>query len=244
MILECYTLFNHQINTIIMNILDNNFIKYLISSKNENGKRLPSLAELSNKLGISVAALREQLEIAKLLGLVEVKPKIGIRQKVYTFTPAVLASALYATAVDVSNFDHIANLRMHLEEAYWFEAVGLLQDEDKAKLREYVVNAKHKLIGKPAQIPQQEHRGLHLTIYSRLSNPFVYGLLECYWELYEAVGLNVYSDMGYLNSVWDYHDRIVMAIDVGELGLGFQLLKEHMKLIQTRSKEMPSQSFE
>ncbi len=228
----------------MMNILDNNFIKYLISSRNENRERLPSLAEISNKLGVSVAALREQLEIAKILGLVEVKPKVGIRKKAYTFTPAVLASASYATAIDSSNFDHISNLRMHLEEAYWFEAVGLLHEEDKAELREYVVNAKEKLRGKPTQIPQQEHKGLHLTIYSRLSNPFVYGLLESYWELYEAVGLNVYSDLGYLSSVWDYHDRIVKAIDMGELGLGFQLLKEHMKLIQTRSKEPPSQSFE
>lgn len=228
----------------MMNILNRDFIKYLISTNNENGGQLPSLSEISVKLGVSIASLREQLEIAKLLGLVEVKPKLGIRQKTYTFTPAVLASASFATAVDSSNFDHVSNLRMHLEEAYWFEAVGLLREEDKAKLREYISVAKEKLSGKPAQIPMQEHKGLHLTIFSRLANPFVNGLLESYWELYEAVGLNVYSDLGYLNSVWDYHERIVKAIDAGDFGLGFQLLKEHMKLIQTRSKEMPSQSFE
>lgn len=227
-----------------MNILKSNFIQYLVSEKHNQGGRLPPLEKISLELGVSVATLREQLEMAKLLGLVEVKPKIGIHQKQYSFTPAVLASALYATAIDKKNFDHISNLRTHLEEAYWFEAVALLTEDDKRKLASLIISAKNKLRGKPVQIPQTEHKELHLTIFSRLANPFVFGFLESYWEIYEAIGLNLYSDLGYLKSVWDYHDRIVKAIDEGEFSLSFQLLKEHMKLIQTRFSDTPSQTFE
>ena len=47
------------------------FLHYLASHKEaEDG--LPTLAELSRELGISVATLREQLEVARALGLVEV----------------------------------------------------------------------------------------------------------------------------------------------------------------------------
>jgi DNA-binding FadR family transcriptional regulator len=35
---------------------------------------------MSKELGVSVALLREQLEVAKAIGLVEVRPRTGIRR--------------------------------------------------------------------------------------------------------------------------------------------------------------------
>ena len=35
-----------------------------------------------------------------------------------------------------------------------------------------------KLRRTPIQVPHEEHRNLHLLIYSRLENPFVTGILE------------------------------------------------------------------
>ncbi|HEX9117159.1 MAG TPA: FCD domain-containing protein, partial [Anaerolineae bacterium] len=81
------------------------------------------------------------------------------------------------------------------------------------------------------QIPHPEHRELHLTIFRRLANPFVRGLLEVYWDGYEAVELNTYADYSYLTEVWDYHQRFVEAICAGDIAAGKQLLIEHMQLI-------------
>ena len=49
------------------------FLRYLAAHEEAEGG-LPTLNELSLGLGISVASLREQLEVARALGLVEVKP--------------------------------------------------------------------------------------------------------------------------------------------------------------------------
>ena len=46
---------------------------------------------------------------------------------------------------------------------------------------------------------------------------FVKGLLEAYWEAYEAVGLSLFSDYYYLREVWTYHQGIVDAILAGDL---------------------------
>ena len=51
-----------------------------------------------------------------------------------------------------------------------------------------IERALEKLRGTPVQVPHEEHRKLHLMIYSRLDNPFVTGILEAYWDAYEAVG--------------------------------------------------------
>ncbi len=63
-------------------------------------ERLPTLKELSGQLDIGVSRLREQLEVARALGLVEVRPRTGIRRLEYEFQPAVQLSLNYAIAVD------------------------------------------------------------------------------------------------------------------------------------------------
>jgi len=161
-------------------------------------------------------------------------PRRGIVRTEYSFLPAVRLSLLAALAIDPHNFTAFGALRAHLETSFWDEAVVLLTAADKAHLCDLVDEAFRKLNQPRIQIPYQEHRELHLTIYRRLDNPFVVGLLEAYWEAYEAVELNTYADYGYLRAVWDYHRRIVDAIGVGDYSLGKELLVEHMRLLSAR----------
>jgi DNA-binding FadR family transcriptional regulator len=210
------------------------FMRYLAACPSGGEVRLPALTDLSQELGVSVASLREQLEVARALGLVEVRPRTGIRRLPYTFRPAVRQSLAYALATATDSFRAYSDLRNHIETAYWFEAVSLLTPEDHARLRALVQQARAKLSGSPVQIPQTEHRELHLSIYRRLDNPFVLGLLEAYWEMYEAVGLNLYNDLGYLQRVWDFHSQMVERIAGGDFQAGFRSLQEHMDLLAHR----------
>jgi DNA-binding FadR family transcriptional regulator len=216
------------------------FMRYLAREKTD-GERLPSLAELSNQLGVSIASLREQMEVARALGLVKVQPKRGIHRQPYQFTPAVLKSLSYASVIDPAYFFHaFADLRTHVEASYWHEAVDSLTPQDHLWLRDLIAQAMVKLEGQPIQIPHAEHRELHLTIYRRLNNPFVIGILEAYWEAYEAVGLNLYNDISYLKTVWEYHRQMVEAICRGDVSAGYHALIEHTDLLQQRSRQEPT----
>ncbi|MCE7981176.1 MAG: FadR family transcriptional regulator [Caldilinea sp. CFX5] len=210
------------------------FIDYLLNTASQSGDRLPSLNELSAELGLSVGKLREQLEVARMLGLVDVSPRRGITRTAYNFLPSVRLSLLTALTIDRRHFDAFSSLRTHLEVAYWHEAVALLTAADKERLRALVGTAWQKLNQPRAQIPYQEHREFHLTIFRRLDNPFVLGLLEAYWDGYEAVELNTYADYRYLEKVWHYHERIVDAICSGDFDKGQALLIEHMRLLSGR----------
>ncbi|HQY93286.1 MAG: FCD domain-containing protein [Caldilinea sp.] len=225
----------------ILSKIDSEFLRYLLASGHTAGERLPSLAEISAETDMSMGKLREQFEVARMLGLVEASPRRGISRTEYSFLPAVRLSLLTALAIDPSHFDAFSGLRAHLESVYWEEAVALLAEEDFATLRALVAAAWQKLSEPRIQIPYQEHRELHLTIYRRLDNPFVVGLLEAYWDAYEAVELNTYADYGYLQEVWRYHEHIVEAICQGRPAEGKQLLIEHMQLLSARgaSIEMP-----
>ena len=206
------------------------FLQYLASHEQAE-QNLPALTALSQELGVSVASLREQLEVARALGLVEVRPRTGIRRQPYSFSPAVRQSLQYALALDKNNFIAFADLRRHVETAYWHEAVQVLTPEDHNALKVLVARAWEKLRGAPIEIPHLEHRELHLTIYHRLNNPFVSGLLQAYWDAYETVGLNVFTDYHYLTEVWTYHQKMVDAICENEVEAGYTALTEHSDLI-------------
>lgn len=209
------------------------FIQYLASHWGDSpgSDQLPSLSELSKELGLSVACLREQLEVAKAIGLVEVRPRTGIRRLPYSFLPAVRQSLSYAISLDWAYFMAFADLRNHIEESYWKQAAQNLTLEDKEILQALVNQAWAKLNGQPIHIPHAEHRQLHLRIFGRLDNPFVQGLLEAYWEAYEAVGLNLYADYGYLQQVWSYHQRMVDAICMDDIEAGYSALVAHKDLL-------------
>jgi DNA-binding FadR family transcriptional regulator len=226
--------------------LNSEFLKYLSEADDDNlpddskAKRLPPLSKLSEELGLSVASLREQLEVAEALGLVEVRPRTGIRRLPYAFLPAVRQSLAYAIELDRGYFDVFSDLRNHIEESFWDQAVRKLTPEDHTALQELVQRAWDKLRGEPIKIPHAEHRQLHLLIFSRLENVFVNGLLEAYWEAYEAVGLNVFTDYQYLQQVWRYHQEMVDAICSGDYQAGYRALVEHKDLIHHRPHTMQS----
>ena len=94
------------------------FLRYLASHK-EAEVGLPALSELSRELGISVATLREQLEVARALGLVEVKPRTGMRRRPYEFASTVRHSLGYALILNDGHFQKYSELRNHIESAYW-----------------------------------------------------------------------------------------------------------------------------
>lgn len=210
------------------------FLRYLASHPEaENG--LPSLTELSKELEISLASLREQLEVARALGFVEVRQKTGTRRLKYSFTAAVHQSLGYALAMNNDLFQKYSEMRNHLEAAYWHEAVRLLTDSDIQELNASITRAWEKIRGTPVQVPHEEHRKLHLSIYSKLDNPFVLGILEAYWEAYEAVGLNVFTGgYEYLQEVWQYHQRMVESIQSKQFEAGYEALVKHTDLLYHR----------
>ncbi len=211
------------------------FLRYL-AAQEEVDDGLPTLNELSQVLGVSVASLREQVAVARALGLVEVKPGLGgTRRRAFSFTPAIRLNLQYALALDDGHFRKYAELRNHVEGAYWNEAVEKLTAEDKEELQSLVKRAKAKLARTPIQVPHEEHRNLHLLIFSRLENPFVVGILEAYWDAYETVGLNMFTGgYEYLQEVWKYHQIMVESISNGDYQDGYEALVVHTDLLYHR----------
>jgi len=213
--------------------LDSQFLRYLIDNDIPPGQRLPALNDISLEMGISVGKLREQMEVARKMGLVSARPRLGIQREPFEFSQMLLDGVLFGLATGEANFEQFSQLRQVVEAGFWDQAVGLLTVTDKERLRSLVAQAWEKLRGEPIHLPNGEHRDLHLTIFGRLNNPFVQGILDTYWQAYEASEMTRFASYTYWTEVWTYHERIVDALCNNDFALGRQLLVEHFSLLKS-----------
>jgi hypothetical protein len=106
----------------------------------------------------------------------------------------------------------------------------------KLHLRDLVNRAWAKLRGEPIHIPNAEHRQLHLTIFGRLNNPFVHGLLVAYWDAYDASELTRFQSYQYWTDVWSYHQQIVDALCANDFECGSAVVERALCPAANRSR--------
>jgi DNA-binding FadR family transcriptional regulator len=221
-----------------LNKLDSEFLQYLVGKQLLPGAKLPTLNEISREMGISVGKLREQLEVARHLGVVSVRPRVGIVREPFDFSQAILSGVLFSLGTGEAVFSQYSQMRRAVEANMWHAAVVRLTAEDKVRLGEIVARAWIKLRHEPIHVPNGEHRQFHLIIFSRLENPFVRGILEAYWDAYEASELTRFASYQYWLTVWKYHEKIAEALCNDEYELGRQLLMEHFELLPMTSSDL------
>jgi DNA-binding FadR family transcriptional regulator len=220
------------------------FLKYLAKQACSGNERLPSLTALSHELGISVASLREQLEIARVLGFVEIRPKTGIKWLPYDFAPSIMLSSAYAIEISSTYFDQYRDLRNHLEAVYFYEAVSLLRKNDIEQMFKIIDSAEAKIGRTPPITPHREHRDWHLLLFSHIENIFLDGILSVYWEIYENQGYAYVSDPVYLRNVWFYHRKITEQLALTNYSDAYQIFLEHKDLIKSSPRPVANHKFE
>jgi DNA-binding FadR family transcriptional regulator len=223
-----------MINQTLFSYKQRGLLDYFIEKAKNPKAKIPSIQKISTELGISTACLREQIELAKNLGLISTQPRKGIEILPYQFKPAVEKSLYYAINLDQSYFYKYSEIRNHLENAFFIESAKSLDDDSLNELKDLIKLAQNKLKGNPVQIPHQEHRKFHLSIYKPMNNVFLQGLLESYWDMYESAGLNLYNNLGYLINVWEFHQKIVENIELKNYDTAYLLLITHIGLINER----------
>jgi len=215
-----------------------------IADATRQDEPIPSISELSSQLGLSTASVREQLEVPKELGFVEVRTRTGIQKHEFCLTRPLTLSMTYGLRVDPGLFQEYASVRRQLEIAYWYEACALLGKSQIEELQTLEERANWKINQSPVVIPTAEHRNFHLAIYRPLNNRVLNSVLETYWDLYEASRIQYYRNHEYLESVWSYHRQMLDAIASKAYEKGYEALVTHFDLIKTFKKADLRQRFE
>lgn len=215
--------------------LRSRFLHYLIDNNIQPGDNLPPISDIGQELGMSAGKVRENLEVARQLGYVSVKPRTGIVRQPFSFSASVLQPILFGLGTGEVQFSQLSTFRQIIETGFWIEAVTKLKPEDIQQLKKITQSAWKKLRGTPVHVPNSEHRQLHLTIFSRLENPLVQGILCAYWDAYEASELTRFAQYQYWLDVWECHEQIVCALENRDFEEGKELLIKHFALLTSEN---------
>ncbi|MBN1579322.1 MAG: FadR family transcriptional regulator [Anaerolineae bacterium] len=218
-------------------VFTHSILKYLVDEGPKGADeptKLPPLGDLAKELGVSRGKLREDLITAQAYGLVEMRPGDGTYICPFDFYAAIRPAVLYSIACDKLNFDHFYQVRARLEVVFWEQAVCALDQADFQVLDRILERAERKLGGVPIEIPHDEHRELHLRIFSRLDNTFVQGLLNTYWDAYEAVELHRYFELSYYERMWSSHRELVALLKEKRYQEGKETLIKHFRILEAR----------
>ncbi|HHV05879.1 MAG TPA: FadR family transcriptional regulator [Anaerolineaceae bacterium] len=186
-------------------------LEYLAKAS-KNGDDIPSIAELSQILGVSIANVREQLEVARQLGFVEVRPRTGIQQRAFSMVPLIRLGMRYGIHSEPKILDDYIDMRKHLELVYWDPAFKVINDNQIDYMQFLVDVAFRKLQRKPAIIPHEEQSEFHLTIFRPLGNKLLINFLEAYWDLETTNSVRFFMDLDDMLSIWSRRQVLVDAL--------------------------------
>lgn len=205
--------------------------EFFLQSGLQPNEQLPSEHELSKKLGASRSAIREALRSLEAIGMIEVRRGKGRYLRQFSFEPMTDTLA-YALVFEATSIHDLLEVRKALELSFLPQAAAALTAEDLADLKVVLRNMRSKAETNQPFI--EEDMRFHQLLFSRVNNNLLTKLLEVFWRLFKEVHNKNVLPAGETATTVTYHERIVDAIEAGEVSLAEVLLCEHFIDVQRR----------
>lgn len=212
--------------------------KSLSEGKLLPGERFYSERELSDKLGVSRASVREAIRTLNTMGVLEVRPGEG------TFVRQMQNSDIVQPLV-------IALLLEEQQAMYLLEARMLLERETAyLAARRATMEEKERLLYINNQMAEELSNGFlheeidvkfHLTIAQMTHNPIVsrlmYTIADTIAQTLENKRQKLYSNPDSARVLFDHHSAITQAIVAGEAEAARRLMGKHLRFVARKLKK-------
>jgi DNA-binding FadR family transcriptional regulator len=214
--------------------------QYIVRHRLQPGDPIPTETALARELGISRNSLREALKALATAGVVETRHGLGTYVGQASLGPLIDGMAfnlLQNIGRDTRTLREMLQLREILEGALVRRVIGLHTDEQIARLEECVVRMEAD--AERETMDADVDRSFHDTLYEPLDNHVVTLILHAFWDVQEAVILQL-SDVPALaaaNARW--HRDILEAVRRGDADGAAAAMREQFTGIRTRLNLAP-----
>lgn len=155
--------------------------------------------EIAERLGLSVAPVREALRVLEQEGLVTYRPRRGY----------------FVTELRVADLDEIYGLRRVLEERTVRRSLPLLDDDALERITLAARDCSDAAAGGNLASALEANRRFHFAIFDSPDQPHTMRLIRLLWESTEAYRALYYNAPDEPARTADAHARIVEAIRTG-----------------------------
>lgn len=215
-------------------------IKELIySGKLRKGDRLPSERELTEKLQVSRASIREAFSALEMIGLIESKPRGGTYIK--SRSEKSMLEPLSLMFIMDENFEEdFFELRRILEVAGARLAASKRNEDDICELRMHVERMADTAVSDDCSI--QADKDFHYSIAKASKNNLIYQLLNAISEILDMNIMEhrttLFGDEVELTRLIVQHREILDAIEAQDSQWAANAMNKHYESVEIRAKEL------
>lgn len=206
------------------------FVEQIRSGQWVEHDRIPSERELSLKLQVSRASLREALSILSIMGIIEIKPKEGIRVGRIQIAPFInIVSPLLFQNKNMMN--EMTQFRIAIETAAIKRKVDA---QGLALLQSIVERMKEENLS--SQQGDELDWQFHQQLIASSQNSLLIQSMNCVEQLYQySVNHNrqLMKQDEHLSALVNQHDAIFQLLIQGKQVEASQLLEKHLNLMHS-----------
>lgn len=203
----------------------------ILENKIRPGMKLPSERELAEMLGVSRTVVREATGSLATMGLVEIRPGVGIVvRSLNTDKLAASLSLLLRAREGGISFDHLHEVRSVLEVEIAGLAAERATEEDVAALEE--VYAKMDVAEKDSPAFAAGDVDLHRTLARATHNPLFVALMDSIQDVLLEQRLRVAALPDLARKIMPYHRDILDRVKAKDPEGARDAMRRH--LIQAR----------
>lgn len=202
---------------------------YFVANGLTTGDPIPTEHELSSRLNVSRAALREALKSLESLGIIEVRPGMGRFLATFNVN-AILDNLAYGIECNVRDFGDILDVRIALEETFLARYAGRFTPERIRELRN-IVEDMRRLVDKGGSEDEliQVHTDFHLALYREPGNWLLLSLIKTFSTVQRSLTLLRRYRTQDMSRFIAQHVALVDAIETGDAALVRDRLLEHFE---------------
>jgi len=205
----------------------------LLSGVWSPGAQLPSERALSEELGCSRATIREALRSLERVGLIEIRPKVGVFHR-----DLMPGHAGAPTLRDVTSATHAARSRIvdciearKIVECGSLPLVGArLTPQTAGRLVTLLEESRGAVDDKSAV---EFDRLFHIELHAASGNPVIrQSIINSFDLLWEYLPLVLDID-GRRERSWGHHRAILAALEAGDVATAVSVMDEHLDFLMT-----------
>lgn len=211
-------------------------IKQLILERGlQPGDLLPTESELMSLLGASRNALREAIKALQALGYVDIRHGHGTFVGALPLTPLqdFLSFRMRQSATeDLREVRNLLQLREAFEVGLASEVVQRHATTGTEALRTITTEMRRR--ADAGEYFPEEDLAFHETLYAPLGNSLVTELQEVFWTTFHLVDPVLPGPQFTPHEAWGWHQRILEAIERGDVDLYRVRMRDHFDGIRVR----------
>jgi DNA-binding FadR family transcriptional regulator len=197
----------------------------------EYGKKLPSEEQLATQLGVGRRSVREALKVLKAKGLVDIQMGVGAivqRNDLDSFLETLTHNVRSYLSVNRADLEHVMELRKLLEGAALERLITSPNPPTFQELADSVAYQRRAFAEKDYAAYHKWHFEFHTKIVGVLENPIISMIYQQTLMLIRASMERTGSHPDIMVRAIEDHERIVDALQRGDLAESRAVLDEHL----------------